>query len=166
MIQRRHNTEGLSDAQRRRRRCFSLVEIVAVLLIVGILAGAGMMGTAAFFNGFVSGRANAELTQKAQNAMQRLIMELRFLDVDETTGAPLLVVSGTPATLTFTSKRDLTSPRPSHVVNVVGTELRLDTRPLTDRVTSFVASYNSGTGEVRLVLGMERIGTLEASVFP
>ena len=162
MMQLRRKAMVSRGAGRGRRCGFSLIEIIAVLLIVGILAGAGMMGVGAFLKGFVTGRANAELTQKAQNAMQRLLMELRFLGFDATTRAPLLVVSGSPATLTFTSKRDSAS----HTVSVSGTELRLDGRALTDRVTSFLATYDSSTGEVRLVLGMAQIGSIEASVYP
>jgi hypothetical protein len=132
------------------------------LLIVGILAGAGMMGAAAFLDGFVTGRANADLTQKAQNALQRLVMELRFVEFEPVSRAPLVTVSLDHTAVTYTSKRDGVV----HTVSRVGTELRLDGATLTDRVNAFQATYDSGSGEVRFVLGMERIGSLEASVFP
>lgn len=145
-----------------RRASFSLVEILAVLLIVGILGAASMMGVTAFLNAFVTGRANAELTQKAENALQRMVMELRFTQAGIGNGLPLLAVSVDRTSVTYTSKRDSLA----HTIGLTGTELKLDGRTLTDRVSSFQVYYESTTGEVRLVLGMERIGSFEASVYP
>lgn len=138
------------------------MEVIAVVVVVGILGSASALGLAAFLNGFMTGRTNAEQTQKAQNALQRLVMELRFVQIDAHTRDPLVTVANDHSSIVFTSKRD----DAAHVVAVVGTELLLDGRPLTDHVSSFQAFYDSGTGEVRLVIGMDQIGSFETSVFP
>ena len=75
-----------------------------MLTIVGILGAVGMMGVAAFLDAFVTGRANSELTQKAQNALQRLVMELRFAKAASGSGRPLLTVSADLTGVSFPSK--------------------------------------------------------------
>lgn len=133
-----------------------------MLVIVGILGAVGMMGVAAFLDGFVTGRATAELTQKAQNALQRLVMEVRFAQAGVASGRPLLTVSADLTGVSFPSKRD----GAVYAVTLAGTELRLNGRTLADRVSSFQVLYTPTTGEVRLLLGMERIGLFETTVYP
>jgi prepilin-type N-terminal cleavage/methylation domain-containing protein len=56
---------------------FSLLEMVLVLTLVAILAGAGARGVAAGFDAYLSARAVAPLADRGRLAMERIMVELR-----------------------------------------------------------------------------------------
>jgi prepilin-type N-terminal cleavage/methylation domain-containing protein len=58
---------------------FTLVELVASLLVLGIMAAVVGLGVAAGFNIFATARENSVMAQKAQMAMTRLTRELQEL---------------------------------------------------------------------------------------
>jgi prepilin-type N-terminal cleavage/methylation domain-containing protein len=114
-----------------RCRRFTLVEMVAVLIIGGILVAVAGIGLANAAHGFERARATNETAQKAQLAIGRLTKEL-------TAGA---TVSATTATsITFSSPR---YPG-GQTVALAGTQLRLGADTLVDEVSNFSVSTTAG----------------------
>lgn len=63
---------------------FTLIEVIAVLIIVGILAAMAGVGVVAAVQGYLMASENAEITQKAQLAMTRIIREIKeCVDCDD-----------------------------------------------------------------------------------
>lgn len=56
---------------------FTLIEVIAVLLIVGIMATLGGMGIVQAVKGYMTVKENAAITQKAQLAMSRITREIQ-----------------------------------------------------------------------------------------
>lgn len=77
---------------------FTLIELIAAIVLLGVLAATAGVGLVQAVEAFVSARAMTELTQEAQMAVTRISLELKSLD-DIVTGT----TSGTQ--LTFTSTR-------------------------------------------------------------
>ena len=155
-------TRAYRFAARVRCTYFTLVEIIVVVIIVGILAAVGVLGLTAAVDGYVTGRTTMRVTRKAQNALQRMIMELRFIKADDETGDLLLNITGAGSEIDYVSKRD----DASHTLVFQGDRLILDGKALTDEVDAFQAEYDAETGELRLRVTMASVGLLETSVFP
>lgn len=69
-----------------RQSGFTLIEIIAVLVIVGIAAAFGGMFVASILNGFMFTQSNAETAQKAQFFLGRLSMEFENItDISQIT---------------------------------------------------------------------------------
>ena len=84
---------------------FTLVEVIASLLIVGILGAIAGMGLVTGMKGYMQAKENAHLAQKAQIALTRINRELielekvvDFPDEAPTNGSPLthLVLGNRP----------------------------------------------------------------------
>ena len=75
---------------------FTLVEIIASLFIIGMIASIAGMGIVQLANGFIFSKKNAETVQKAQIVMSRLVKEL----TSDTT-----LSSGTSIAVIFTNSR-------------------------------------------------------------
>lgn len=65
---------------------FTLIEVIATLVLVGILAAAAGIGIAKVAEGYVFARLNAETTQKAQVAIARIAKELSSATAITTAG--------------------------------------------------------------------------------
>jgi len=131
-------------------------------VILGILGAVGTLGVKAAVEGYVTGRTTMSATQKAQNALQRMVMDLRFVMVDSETGDLLLSVKFSGTQVNYISKHD----GEPHTLEFQGDRVTVDSVTLVDGVSSFQADYNQGTGELRLRLTMAAIGVLETTVFP
>ncbi len=76
------------------KRGVTLVEIIAVLVIVSILAAAAGMGVIAITHGYLFANNNAQMTQKTTFAMKRITRELQEIS---------LVSNGSADSITFSS---------------------------------------------------------------
>ena len=144
------------------RQRFTLVELIAVIVILGVLGAMGTMGLGAGAEGFVLGRDQLSLVQSTQTAMQRALLELRFMTFDPGTGAPNLTVTGGGTSIQFGSRRDAAT----HVLKKVGTKLRLDGKVLLDHVTDFLVAYSDTSGELTITTTVEGVGAFSTSLFP
>jgi prepilin-type N-terminal cleavage/methylation domain-containing protein len=140
---------------------FTLIEVIAVLVLVAILGSVASLGLIAGTEGFVRGRTRIDLVQKSQIAMQRIILELRFPARDES-NLPLISVQDSGSTVVFTSRRD----GEEHTLIHSGASLLLDGKLLMDRVTAFAVSYNSTSGQLSITLDVEDIGPLQTVIYP
>jgi prepilin-type N-terminal cleavage/methylation domain-containing protein len=55
---------------------FTLIEVIVVMVVLGVLAAVGSFGLERAMDGYNLAQANAESTQKAQNAVDRITIEL------------------------------------------------------------------------------------------
>ena len=109
---------------------FTLIEMIAVLILVSILAVFVGMGIASIIDGFFLTKMNAENTQKGQVTLTRLVKEFTVLTS---------VSSATTTSINFTSYKQGVSG--THVVSWVGNDLSLDGDILTDNVSEFDLGY-------------------------
>ncbi len=71
-----------------RQAGFTLVEIIASMLIVGVLAAIAAFGIATFMQSYATARENVAIAQKAGLAIERITLELRGItEVDKTCGS-------------------------------------------------------------------------------
>lgn len=73
---------------------FTLIEVIVALVLLGLLAGLGLQGVESILRGYILGRENAAVAQKAQIALNRMTIELNFLDTTQ-------AVSGSANSLTY-----------------------------------------------------------------
>jgi prepilin-type N-terminal cleavage/methylation domain-containing protein len=67
---------------------FTLIELIAVLVLMGVLAiFCGQLLTTPI-QGYIQARSADEVVQKAQMALQRMTVELSYIDRATTTGTP------------------------------------------------------------------------------
>jgi prepilin-type N-terminal cleavage/methylation domain-containing protein len=113
---------------------FTLIEIIASLVLLSIITAVVGLGIYKIFEGFISVKKNAAAAQKAQVAMVRL--------VNEFTG--IAVISGNATSLNYKSYSYLDGTLKSHTVTWEGTSgspLLLDGVTLIDNVSSFNVVY-------------------------
>ncbi|MDX9980750.1 MAG: prepilin-type N-terminal cleavage/methylation domain-containing protein [Lentisphaeria bacterium] len=145
-----------------RRHPFTLAEVIAVLVIMGIVGAAASFSFGAGARGFVLGQTRLDLSQKAQVAMQRIILELRFTDFDPDTGDLLLTVAEDGESIAFTTRRDGSNQQ----IAFTGSELHLNGKVLMDRVNAFQAAYSTTTGELAVTMTVDEVGEFETALFP
>ena len=144
------------------KRRFSLVELVAVIAVLGILGGALALGFGTATVGFLQGRDNLEVAQKVHVAMQRMTLELRFAALNEETGEVDIVVGDEGQTTVFRSKRD----GELHVLTFVDSEVLLDRHTLMDTVNQFTIEFDPETSEVTILMDVGQIGEFMTLVHP
>ena len=111
---------------------FTLVETIAVLILVGIIAVFAGMGITSVIEGFLLTKMNAETTQKGQVALTRIVKEFTVINSVDS-GA------SSATSITFTSYKQGVAG--IHVVSWVGDNLSLDGDILTDHVIGFDLGY-------------------------
>ncbi len=75
------------------RRGFTIVEVIFTVLILGIIGAVGVVGFSDAVRGYLFAVDNAEVAQKAQNAMARLNLEL--MHIREVTASSAVSISYT-----------------------------------------------------------------------
>lgn len=145
-----------------RRHPFTLAEVIAVLVIMGIVGAVASFSFGAGARGFILGQTRLDLSQKAQVAMQRLILELRFVDFDPDSGALLLAIAEDGQSIAFTTRRDGTSQQ----IAFTGSELRLNGKVLMNRVNAFQATHSTATGELAITMNVDEVGEFTTALFP
>ena len=143
-----------------RRHSFTIVELIAVIAVVGILGAVGTMGLGAGVEGYVRGRNRMDSIQKAQNALQRMVIELRFVAFDA--NGLLLAVGGGGSSVTYTSRRDMQQ----HALVQSGSEILLDGKTLMDNVSEFEVTYSSASGAVAVRMRITDVGDFATSLYP
>jgi prepilin-type N-terminal cleavage/methylation domain-containing protein len=115
----------------RSQRGFTLIEIVVVMIVLGIMALMGSFGLERAMDGYNLARENSQISQKAQNALDRLAIELSNIPFNGGLGR-YTISAGTAGSLTYTAT--FGGANEVHTISQVGDQLRLDNQPLTDLV--------------------------------
>jgi prepilin-type N-terminal cleavage/methylation domain-containing protein len=130
------------------QRGFTLIEIVVVMIVLGIMALMGSFGLTRAFDGYNLARENSQISQKAQNALDRLAIELSNIPFNAGLGR-YAISAGTAGSLTYTAT--FAGVNENHTFAQVNDQLRLDNSPLTDLVVTgngLQFTYLSGGGTV------------------
>lgn len=143
-----------------RRSVFSLIELIAVIVVLGILTGIGVAGLRTVVTGLHRGKQTLERTQKAQIALQRIILELRFVQSETGTGDPDITISAGGTRVDYRSKRD----GAYHSIEFVDPLLEYDGYTLVNSVQSFLVE--SAGSAIKVTLTMLDIGTFSVEVYP
>jgi prepilin-type N-terminal cleavage/methylation domain-containing protein len=127
---------------------FSLIEVIVVIVVLGVMAALGSFGLERAMDGYTLARANAESTQKAQNALDRLTSELARITYNSS-GLRYNVSAGTGSSITYTANFGGTDE--THTIDQNGNLVRFDNNdnlPLTDRVVAngLQLTYFDGNG--------------------
>jgi prepilin-type N-terminal cleavage/methylation domain-containing protein len=113
---------------------FTLIETIAVLLLVGIMAAGAGLWFASVAKGYMFTKISMDTAQKGQVAMTRLMKE--FAAISAVTPAS---TSGNKITYT---RYDVSSGSVSgQVVSLSGSQLQLNGNTLTDEVSAFSLAY-------------------------
>ncbi|MFH1137059.1 MAG: prepilin-type N-terminal cleavage/methylation domain-containing protein [Pseudomonadota bacterium] len=126
------------------RKGFSLIELVAVLVLVGAVAAVGSLGLIQVIQGFAFARDNAELAQKAEAALLRMRIEFSHIEHNLTTEDVEASNSSSASSLTYTAV--FNGVTETNTITLVGDEVRLDGVPLTDKVDSLLFEYLDKSG--------------------
>jgi prepilin-type N-terminal cleavage/methylation domain-containing protein len=127
---------------------FTLIEVIVVLVVLGLLTAVGSFGLERAMDGYTLAQANAESTQKAQNALDRITIELA--NITYNTGLSRYNVSaGTTNSITYTA--NFGGADETHTINQNVSLIRFDNNdnlPLTDRVApnGLQLTYFDGNG--------------------
>jgi prepilin-type N-terminal cleavage/methylation domain-containing protein len=139
---------------------FTMIELIVVIVILGILGVTGTFGLRQVMDGYTLAQASAISTQKAQNALDRIAIELSHI-VYLSGGARYNISTGNTTSITYTANfggADETS-----TINLSGTQVLLNNIPLTDGVAAngLQFSYFDGdgtTGAAATDMNMRLIG--------
>jgi prepilin-type N-terminal cleavage/methylation domain-containing protein len=144
---------------------FTLIELIAVLVLVGIMAAIAGFGIVAGVRGYLMGFENAQISQKAQLTMTRLTREIMECPMSSCGGG-----DGT-ITLPFDFENNLGNRR----LNLVpeSNELMLGSpgnlQVLVDQVANFTMEREDGIIEIVLSLNHQQGGgqqNFQTSIFP
>jgi prepilin-type N-terminal cleavage/methylation domain-containing protein len=127
--------------KRNREKGFTLIEIIVSLVLLGIVALIAGMGFVTVIRGYVFAKMNAEMVEKEQTAITRMVKEL----------GDCTVTAGTGTSVTFTRPNDATAYTFSW--GGAGNPLILsdstgNTDTLTDRVNNFTLAYYNNSGAI------------------
>lgn len=127
---------------------FTLVEMIAALVLIGLGAAVAATAFASLSHGFVRAQSSVELGQKAQLAVTRMTKEFTFVKHDAS--GPIIAVTGNRS-VTYTSRRD----DAAHTLawsGVTGAPLTLDGATLAGGVASFQVTYDTVNRAIDLQL--------------
>lgn len=130
------------------QRGFTLIEFIVVMVVLGILMSVGLFGLQRAMDGYNLARASASSTQKAQNALGRITIELSHIIYNSSLGR-YSISAGTGNSITYTA--NFGGADETHTINQSASLVRLDNNdnlPLIDQVTAngLQFSYLDGNG--------------------
>lgn len=108
-------------------RGFTLIEIIASLLLIGIISVAAGMGMVQVINGYAFAKQNTETLSKGQAAMARLVKEFETITSVSSVG--------TPTSLGFSNDSGIMK------FEIDGTTIKLNNDVLTDGVKTCNLTY-------------------------
>lgn len=129
---------------------FTLIEFIVVMVILGILMFGGFFGLREVMDGYTLAKANTTSTQKAQNALARISIELSRITYN-TSSARYTISSGSANSITYTA--NFGGADETHTIDQNGNLVRFDTNDnliLCDQVVTngLQFSYLDGNGTV------------------
>ncbi|HEX2958621.1 MAG TPA: prepilin-type N-terminal cleavage/methylation domain-containing protein [Chitinispirillaceae bacterium] len=110
----------------------TLMEVIAVMVLVGILTAAVGTGLVQVVQGMIFSKMNAVTIQKGQIAMTKLVKEFTNINISAITTADA-------TSITFASVKNGESG--AHTVTLSGSTITFDGDVLTDQVDSFILRY-------------------------
>jgi prepilin-type N-terminal cleavage/methylation domain-containing protein len=136
---------GQAKRRIRNKRGFTLIEVIAVLVLVGIIAAVAGLGIVKVAEGYLFARLNAEAAQKTQIAIARITKELATATAVTAAGA---------SSVTFTRPESPgSSTTYTNVIDFSGGAVRVNVngagaRTLIDNATAFALEYRDASGTV------------------
>jgi prepilin-type N-terminal cleavage/methylation domain-containing protein len=115
---------------------FTMIELIVVVVVLGMLVLGGIFGVKQIMDGYNLAQANATSTQKAQNALARITLELSHITYNSG-GGRYNVSAGTANSITYTA--NFGGADETHTINQNGNLVRFDNNdnlPLTDLVAA------------------------------
>jgi len=129
----------MTTCHRRAQRGMTMLEIIAVLVIMGIIAAAGALGFTTAVQSAVENRQGIEMAQKAEIAIQRIVLELENLQLND----DLVEVTASSATsLSFHVAYNVNDTA-DRQITLSGTDLLLDGDTLLEDVAAFSFTYHT-----------------------
>ncbi|MBI4763268.1 MAG: type II secretion system protein [Deltaproteobacteria bacterium] len=130
------------------QRGFTMIELIVVMVILGILLTAGFFGLKQAIDGYNLAQANSMSTQKAQNALDRITIELSRI-VYNSSLARYAISAGSGTSITYTA--NFGGSDETHTIDLNLNLIRLDTddtKPIIDGVAAngLQFSYADGNG--------------------
>ena len=127
---------------------FTLIEFIVVMVIMGLLVLGGIFGLRQMVDGYSLARANTVSTQKVQNALDRIVIELSHITMNNS-GTRYNITAGTDSSLNYTA--NFGGADENHTIDQNGALIRFDTDnslALTDLVAAngLQFSYFDGNG--------------------
>lgn len=121
---------------------FSLLELIAVLVILGLVGAAGTMGFVEAVRGFIFANDTINVAEKASVALNRLTTEITHMNYVDGTGFD--VASSSSSGITFDAiygKGGLGETNIAITYNSSAEQLLLNNQVLCDDVTNFSLGY-------------------------
>jgi prepilin-type N-terminal cleavage/methylation domain-containing protein len=130
------------------QRGFTLIEFIVVIVILGILMLGGVFGLRQVMDGYSIARDSSASTQKVQNALDRMAIELSRITYNSTSFR-YNVTAGTAGSISY--RANFGGADENHTIDQSGSLARLDSDNaliLTDQVTAngLQFSYMDGNG--------------------
>jgi prepilin-type N-terminal cleavage/methylation domain-containing protein len=127
---------------------FTMIELIVVVVVLGMLVLGGIFGVKQIMDGYSLAQANATSTQKAQNALGRITIELSHITYNSS-GGRYNISAGTANSVTYTA--NFGGADETHTIDQNTNQARFDTdstKPLTDGVAAngLQFSYWDGNG--------------------
>ena len=127
-----------------RRQGFTLIEVLAALIVLAIVVGIGTLFIENVVKGYGLARSYTQIAQKAQTALMRLAGDFcRIRSIDSSSGA---------AAITYTAdfSTEAASVTETHTVSLDTAALLYDEDVLIDRVNSFALAYYAADGHTEV----------------
>ncbi len=113
---------------------FTMIEFIVVIVVLGILVLGGIFGLKQAMDGYSLAQASATSTQKAQNALDRIVSELSHITYNSGS-ARYSITAGTASSITYTANFGGTDESGT-VITLSGNQVLLKNYLLTDSVAT------------------------------